>query len=58
MKYLLFVGANELAEELYALKNLSTSEEQKVSFERMVTVLKDRRHKPQDEDDTLFDLEI
>ncbi|HMQ95932.1 MAG TPA: histidine--tRNA ligase [Candidatus Saccharibacteria bacterium] len=58
VKYLLFVGANELAEELYALKNLSTSEEQKVSFERMVTVLKDRRHKPQDEDDTLFDLEI
>ena len=60
VRYLLFVGANELEEEQYALKNLASSEEQKVSFERMVTILKDRRQKvkkDETEDDSVFDLE-
>lgn len=41
--YMLFVGENELDEELYTLKDVQRGEEQKLSFERLVTVVKDYR---------------
>lgn len=41
--YMVFVGEKEVDEETYPLKNVKTSEEQRVSFERIVTTVKDRR---------------
>ena len=41
--YMLFVGEDEAKNEVYPLKNVSTSEEHKLSIERIVTTLRDRR---------------
>jgi histidyl-tRNA synthetase len=42
--HVLFVGEEELQTRQYTLKNLQTGSEQKLSFERLVSVMKDRRH--------------
>ncbi len=42
--YILFVGAEEVREKLYTLKETSTSMEQKLSLERIISYVKDRRH--------------
>lgn len=54
--YILFVGEEELTNEVYTFKDTATAEEQKLSFERVVSTVKDRRrtHKAADEDDELF----
>ena len=54
--YILFVGEEELTNEVYTFKDTATAEEQKLSFERVVSTVKDRRrtHKATDEDDELF----
>lgn len=41
--YLLFVGKEELDEELFTLKNTRTETEEKLSLERIVTTVKDQR---------------
>lgn len=41
--YLLFVGEEEAKNEIYPLKDVATSEEKKLSIERIVTSLRDRR---------------
>lgn len=41
--YMVFVGEKEVSEEAYPLKDVKTSEEQRVSYERIVTTVKDRR---------------
>jgi len=41
--YLLFVGKDELDDELYTLKNTFTEEEEKLSIERIITTVKDQR---------------
>lgn len=41
--YLLFVGKEELDEELFTLKNTRTETEEKLSLERIVTTVKDER---------------
>ena len=41
--HLLFVGEEELKTKLYTLKEVSSSKEQQLSFERVVTSVKDRR---------------
>lgn len=46
VRYALFVGADELKEERYPLKDLVTGKEEKHSLERTVTLVKDyRKHK-------------
>lgn len=54
--YLLFVGEAELANEVYPLKNTTTSEEKRLSFERIVTLVTDRRANQSHNDDDAFDL--
>lgn len=41
--YMLFVGAEELKDEVYNFKEVATSDEQKLSFERIVSTVKDYR---------------
>jgi histidyl-tRNA synthetase len=53
--YLMFVGDEELTVEMYPLKNTITSEEKKLSFERIVSTVADRRSHS-DKDDEEFDL--
>lgn len=53
--YMLFVGANEVKDEIYTFKDVKTTDEEKLSLERIVSRVKDHRHKPQeDDDDELF----
>ena len=42
--YLLFIGEEEIKSRLYTLKNTATSKEEKLSFERIVSIVKDQRH--------------
>ena len=53
--FLVFVGEEELASELYSFKDTATSTEQKLSFERIVTNIKDRRRSSKDDLDDLFE---
>jgi len=41
--FMLFVGEQELADEIYTLKDVARSDEQKLSFERVITTVKDYR---------------
>lgn len=54
--YILFVGDEELAKEVYPLKNTITGDEKKLSFERIVTTVNDRRRKHEDDDFDVTDL--
>ncbi len=42
--YLLFIGNDEIKSRLYTLKNTATSKEDKLSFERIVSTVKDQRN--------------
>lgn len=53
--YVVFVGEAELKDHAYNLKDVQTGQEQKLSFERLVTRVKDRRRKRSDDTDELFD---
>lgn len=52
--YILFVGEEELMSEVYTFKNTASAEEQKLSFERIVSTVKDRRRTPVSDEDELF----
>jgi histidyl-tRNA synthetase len=52
--FLVFVGEQELQSEIYSFKDTASSEEQKLSFERIVSTVKDRRRPHLDELDDLF----
>lgn len=55
--YLVFVGEDELSSGVYSFKDTASSEEQKLSFERIVAAVKDRRRAKQlSEDDLDIDL--
>lgn len=43
--FMIFVGANELKENVYPVKDVKTMEEEKLSFERIVAKVKDRRRR-------------
>ncbi len=43
VRYVIFVGENELNDEQYAIKDLKTGQEEKHSAERLVSVIKDFR---------------
>lgn len=53
--FIIFVGEDELESEIYPFKDTASSEEQKLSFERIVSSVKDRRRKPTSELDDLFE---
>lgn len=53
--FMVFVGEEEIAKEIYSFKDTASTEEQKLSFERIVTTVKDRRHKHADEFDEFFE---
>lgn len=46
--FMLFVGRQELDEEMYTLKDIAEEKERKLSFARVISAIKDYRH--QDED--------
>lgn len=50
VSFVMFVGEEELATEVYSLKNLKTGEETKLSLERVVTRVLDHRNKLASED--------
>lgn len=43
--FMIFVGEQEVASEIYTFKNAASAEEQKLSVERIVTTVKDQRRK-------------
>ena len=53
--FMVFVGEDEVIKELYAFKDTRSADEQKLSFERIVTTVKDRRHAAHDDLDDLLD---
>ena len=48
--FIIFVGENELAEQVYPFKDTQTTTEEKLSFERIVSKVKDRRRKTADDE--------
>ena len=52
--FIVFVGDEEIKTEMYSFKDTSSSEEQKLSFERIVSSVKDRRRARVDDPDDLF----
>ena len=53
---LLFIGEEELQREIYPLKDIASGKETKLSFERIVSTIKDGRHAQIHDDDELFDI--
>lgn len=53
--FMVFVGANELKEKLYTFKDTETTDEEKLSLERIVAKVKDSRRKASRSDDDLFE---
>jgi histidyl-tRNA synthetase len=53
--FMVFVGDDELVNEQYPFKDTKTTEEEKLSFERIVSKVKDRRLKTGDEFELYFD---
>jgi histidyl-tRNA synthetase len=52
--FIVFVGEEELKTQIYPFKDTSSSEEQKLSFERIVSSVKDRRRSHAEDPDDLF----
>jgi len=56
--YLMFVGEEELSKEMYPLRDVLSGDEHRHSFERIVTMIKDRRKKKvKKTDDDDFDID-
>jgi histidyl-tRNA synthetase len=53
--FIIFIGEDELNSEVYPFKDTASSVEQKLSFERIVSSVKDRRRRHTDELDDLFE---
>ncbi|MDN5835082.1 MAG: histidine--tRNA ligase [bacterium] len=53
--FMVFVGEDEVDSEIYPFKDTGLAEEQKLSFERIVSVVKDRRRSNVGEFDDLFE---
>ena len=49
--YLLFIGAEEVKDETYRLKDVAKEHEQKLGFERLVTTIEDYRRRSRSDDD-------
>jgi histidyl-tRNA synthetase len=48
--YILFIGEDEVANEIYTVKDTASTEEQKLGFSRVVSAIKDRRRRSDDDD--------
>lgn len=48
--YMMFIGDDEAKSQIYSFKDVTSSEEQKLSLERIITTVKDRRRRPSDDD--------
>lgn len=48
--YILFIGEDEVANEVYTIKDVSSTEEQKLGFSRIVSMIQDRRRDTSDND--------
>lgn len=48
VRYVMFVGEDELNEERFALKNLQSGEEEKMGLERIITKVMDHRYRDED----------
>lgn len=53
--FMVFIGEEELKKEIYPFKDTKSSDEQKLSFERIVAAVKDHRRNRRDELDDLLD---
>lgn len=53
--FMVFVGEEELRSQQFSFKDTKTASEEKLSFERIVSKVKDRRHKATDEFDLFFE---
>lgn len=53
--FMIFVGEDEVANEQFTLKEIETSNEEKLSLERIVSSVKDYRHAKRNELDELFE---
>lgn len=51
--FVVFIGENEIVDEVYTVKNLKTAEEQRVSLTRIVSIVKDYRY---DGEDSAFEI--
>lgn len=54
LPFMVFVGEAELRQEMFNLKDIATAEEERLSPERIIAHVKDRRRKSHDNDDELF----
>ncbi len=52
--FIVFIGQDELSSEIYPFKDTKTTKEEKLSFERIVTTVKDRRRSDKDELDDIL----
>lgn len=52
--YMIFVGSDEIKNAIYTFKDVTTTEEEKMSLERIVSRVKDRRIRSVGKDDELF----
>jgi histidyl-tRNA synthetase len=48
--YILFIGEDEVRDEVYTLKDTTSTEEQKIGFSRIVSLIRDRRRVAADDD--------
>ncbi len=53
--FMVFIGEDEVKNKIYSFKDTHSSEEQKLSLERIVSAVKDRRRSTTDDLDELFD---
>lgn len=52
--FMVFIGETELKNEIYTLKDVASAEEQQLSFERVVSQVKDRRRRSEDDIENLL----
>ncbi|PID32770.1 histidine--tRNA ligase [Candidatus Saccharibacteria bacterium] len=58
IRYMLFVGEDEIKDKQYTLKDLRENQEEKVSLERIVSTVKDHRKNAHGQDEDLFVVEV
>lgn len=52
--FMLFIGDEEISSQIYTFKDTASADEQKLSFERVVTAIKDNRRRLEPIEDELF----
>ena len=52
--FMVFIGEDEVKKQLYSFKDTQSAEGQQLSFERIVSAVKDRRRTKKDQSDDLF----